>query len=203
MKYPKLREITEAVVALFKGPYTSRFPHLAHKPAERFRGRPYFHEEECIACTACVQVCPTGAIEFKDETVEGKSIRNLIIKWDVCICCGQCQLHCPTQKGIILSGEFAYATCGSRQLLNQKIQKELINCDSCGKPIASYDQYLWVAQRLRALCFANASLILFYLRDLSLALKETFNQGEKNEFYRSDRFGMLCPRCRRKVVSKS
>ena len=42
MRYPKLREIKEALKALVKGPYTSPFPFQEHKPFERFRGRPKF-----------------------------------------------------------------------------------------------------------------------------------------------------------------
>ena len=60
MRYPKLRELREAIKALIKGPYTSRFPFKPHTPFERFRGRPYLHEEDCTGCTACVQVCPTA-----------------------------------------------------------------------------------------------------------------------------------------------
>jgi len=71
MKYPKLRELKEAVRALIKGPYTSKFPYKPHVPYERFRGRPKFNTEFCIGCTACAQVCPTGAIQFKDVSENG------------------------------------------------------------------------------------------------------------------------------------
>ncbi|MFH0763175.1 MAG: 4Fe-4S binding protein, partial [Candidatus Omnitrophota bacterium] len=66
MRYPKLRELKEAITALIKGPYTARFPYEEHKPFKRFRGKPYFYEEDCIGCSACVQVCPSGALEFED-----------------------------------------------------------------------------------------------------------------------------------------
>jgi len=199
MKYPKLRELREAIKALIKGPYTSRFPYQPHKPYERFRGRPEFHEEDCVGCGACFQVCPAGAIEMQD--VRGKRI--LTVNWDMCIFCGQCQANCITEKGIILSNEFDLATTGKRSELKQAIEKELVVCDCCGENIAPSDQILWVAKKLGPLCFSNPSLILFYLRVLSLASKEKFSPKEELEFGRSERIKILCPRCRREAVIKS
>ena len=118
MKYPKLRELKEAVRALIKGPYTSKFPFVAHQPYERFRGKPEFHSEQCIGCTACVQVCPAKAIKFHDEVTYNKKQRVLTVHWDTCIFCGQCQANCPTSKGIVLSQDFDLATCGKREELS-------------------------------------------------------------------------------------
>lgn len=203
MRYPKLRELKEAIKALIKGPYTTKYPFKPHEPFERFRGRPYFHEDDCMGCTACSQVCPTGAIEFIDEIINKKARRKLRIHWDVCIFCGQCQANCPTEKGIMLSREFDFATCENRESLNQEIEKELLTCDCCGDPIVPYAQYLWVAEKLGPLCFSNASLLLFYLRLLDLASKDRPSRKEGDEFLRSDRIKILCPRCRREAVVKS
>jgi len=199
MRYPKLRELKEAIKALIKGPYTSRYPYEPHKPYERFRGRPYFYEQDCIGCTACAQVCPAQAIEVEDI----KNKRTLTVHWDICIFCGQCQANCPSEKGIMLSQEFDLATTEKREDLKQTIEKELILCDCCGEIIAPYDQILWVAKKIGPLCFSNASLILFYLKNLDLALKERPRQKEELEFLRSDRIKILCPACRRQVVIKS
>ncbi|MCX5696688.1 MAG: 4Fe-4S binding protein [Candidatus Omnitrophica bacterium] len=203
MRYPKLRELKEAIRALIKGPYTSRFPKVPHMPFERFRGRPYFHEEECIGCTACAQVCPSGAIEFKDEVINGKAKRSLVVYWDLCIFCGQCQANCPTTKGIVLSREFDFATTGARDTLRQGIEKELLVCECCQDTIVPFDQYMWVAKKLGPLTFANASLILFYTRALDLASNEGFLREEGRDLLRSDRIKILCPRCRREAVIKS
>jgi len=203
MRYPKLRELKEAVRALIKGPYTSRFPYEPHKPFERFRGKPEFHEEYCMGCAACVQVCPSKALEFSDEIKSGKARRILTISWDMCIFCGHCQANCPTEKGIILSQEFDLATTGKRQELKQTIEKEILLCDCCGEMIAPRDQISWVAKRLGPLCFSNASLMLFYLQNLNLALKEDASPKKEQEFLRADRMKILCPRCRREAVIKS
>jgi len=203
MRYPKLREIREAVKALIKGPYTSRFPYEPHKPYERFRGRPYFYEEDCVGCTACAQVCPTGAIEFIDKIKNGKAKRVLTVHWDVCIFCGLCQSNCLTEKGIMLSQEFDFATTEKREALKQEIEKELVLCECCGEPIVPSDQFTWVTKRLGPLVFSNSSLLFFYLKTLSLALKEGFSPKEEGEFLRPDRLKILCPRCRREAVIKS
>ncbi len=206
MKYPKLRELKEAVWALIKGPYTTRFPYRPHVPYERFRGKPEFDTEHCIGCGACAQVCPAKAIEFCDRREGATARRTLTIRWDTCIACGQCQANCPTLKGITLSREFELATTEDRTLLKQEIEKELIVCDCCGEIIAPYDQARWVAKRLGPLCFTNASLMLFYLRELGLALKDkphgTPAAGAK-ELSRSDRIRILCPHCRREAILKS
>jgi len=199
MKYPKLRELREAIKALIKGPYTSKFPYQPHKPYERFRGKPEFHERECVGCGACFHVCPARAIDMQDV----KNKRILTVNWDLCIFCGQCQANCITEKGIVLSGEFDLATTGKRAELRQAIEKEFAVCDCCGENIVPQDQILWVARKIGPLCFSNPSLILFYLRVLNLASKEEFSPKEELEFVRSDRIKILCPRCRREAVIKS
>ncbi|MFH1640991.1 MAG: 4Fe-4S binding protein [Candidatus Omnitrophota bacterium] len=199
MRYPKLRELKEAVKALIRGPYTSKFPYQPHKPFEGFRGKSEFHEEYCIGCTACAQVCPAKAISVEDI----KDKRVLTVRWDLCIFCGQCQANCPTEKGIMLSQEFDLATTDERKDLKQMIEKKLILCNCCGELIAPYDQIVWVAKKIGPLSFSNASLMLFYLKNLNLALKEDPPLKEELEFMRSDRIKLLCPRCRREAVLKS
>jgi len=213
MRYPKLRELKEAIRALIKGPYTSKFPYEPHKPYERFRGKPEFHETDCIGCTACVNVCPSNALSFTDKIENNKAKRMLTHQLDLCIFCGQCQANCPTEKGIILSQEFDLSTTEKIEDFKQEIEKELLLCECCGEIIAPYDQIWWVAAKLGALTFSNASLMLFYLINLGLALsaeggsayggKEKSLPKEELEFMRSDRIKILCPRCRRQAVLKS
>jgi len=199
MKYPKLRELKEAIKSFFSKPYTSKFPYQPHKPYERFRGRPEYHEDDCVGCGACFQVCPAGAIEMQDL----KDKRTLVVHWDICIACGQCQANCLTAKGIILSNEFDLATTEDRSALKQEIKKDLVLCQCCGEVIAPREQVLWVAKKLGPLIFSNATLMLSYLQQLNLALKEKLLTEQDDEFSRSERIKILCPRCRRQVVLKS
>ena len=157
-----------------------------------------------MGCTACAQVCPAKAIDVDDEIKGGRALRKLTVHWDICICCGQCEANCPALKGITLSREFDLATTGKREDLQQTIEKEFVICESCGEPVVPYDQYAWVAKRLGPLTFTNASLLLFYLRTVGLALKERFIAGNKQAAVnRSTRIKILCPRCRREAVLKS
>ena len=218
MKYPKLRELKEAIKALIKGPYTSSFPYKPHQPFERFRGNPKFYEKDCIGCTACVNVCPSGALSFEDKLEKTKAKRILTHRVDLCIFCGQCEANCPTTAGIKLSRDFDLATLGRREDLRDSIEKELVLCDCCGEVLAPYDQILWVAKRLGPLTFSNASLMLFYLRNFpavagsrpilnagreNLTIKEKSLPKEEEEFRRPDRIKILCPRCRREAILKS
>ncbi|MFH1577746.1 MAG: 4Fe-4S binding protein [Candidatus Omnitrophota bacterium] len=199
MRYPKLREVKEAIRALIKGPYTTKFPKEPHVPFERFRGKPEFHKDDCVGCGACAQVCPSGALTMND--VGNK--RVLEVRWDICIFCGQCQANCLTEKGIILSNEFDLATTDKRQDLKQQIEKELAACECCGEPIAPYDQMLWVAKKLGPLMFSNPSLLLFYLKNQELSSVEPEINPKDKEFLRAERMKILCPRCRREAVVKS
>lgn len=199
MRYPKLRELKEAIIALIKGPYTSRFPYQPHLPAEGFRGKSEFHKDDCIGCGACFQVCPSRAIDMQD--ISGK--RVLTVNWELCVFCGQCQANCPTEKGIMLSREFDLATTEKGKGLSQTIEKELGLCDCCGEVIAPLDQMLWVAKKLGALAFANIGLVFFYMRGLDLSMEEKSPVKREGPFNRSDRIKIICPRCRREAVLQS
>jgi formate hydrogenlyase subunit 6/NADH:ubiquinone oxidoreductase subunit I len=204
MRRPKTRELIQVLKSLFSPAFTNNFPAKPHKPYERFRGRPYFHQDDCVGCAACAQVCPAQAIKFSDEIKAASAKRKLTVHWDVCISCGQCQANCLTSKGIILSQEFDYATTEKRQELAQTIEKEFILCECCNEPVLPYDQYAWVARKLGPLVFSNASLLLFYLRSVGLSLREKISPSEKNvSFNRASRLKILCPRCRREAVIKS
>lgn len=205
MRYPKLRELKEAIRALIKGPYTSKFPYKPHKPFERFRGNPKYYETDCMGCTACVNVCPSDALSFEDKVDKDRAKRVLTHRVDLCVFCGQCEANCPTAGGIKLSRDFDLATLGNRRELDETIEKELVLCEYCREIIAPYDQILWVAKKIGPLIFTNASLMLFYLRNYNLASKEEPRNQEKEDtgFMRSDRIKVICPRCRRQAVLKS
>lgn len=200
MKYPKLREIKGALRSLFTRAYTAKFPFAPHIPSVNFRGKPYYDEKKCIGCTACVNVCPSGALSFRDECSKENAQRRLTVRWDICIECGQCQLNCPTEEGIKLSGEFDISTTEGRNDLHQNIEKEMVICEHCNCPIACKDHIVWTIQKLGPLYTTNTSLINFQQQSLHAG---DIVPKKETALGRSDRFRVLCPACRREAVFTS
>jgi len=194
MRYPKLRELKEALRALIKGPYTYGFPRVRHVPFERFRGKPEFSDAHCIGCAACVQVCPAGALEFRDVTSDGSPRRVLTVRWDKCICCGQCERYCTTEKGIHLTNEFDFAGFKPEDF-EEKVEKDLLLCEACGCVIAPLAHLQWIIRRLGPLAFTNSTLMLVSLKELAVVSEPV--AAEPDAPHRGQHLTIQCPRCRR------
>ena len=213
MRYPKLRELKEAITALIKGPYTTKFPFKSHVPEKRFRGKPEYSKDGCVGCKACAEVCPTGCIEVKDIPDAETPVRKLELHYDSCIFCGQCQAACITQEGIKLSNKFDLAIFDRSQAI-ESVEKELVLCEGCGCAVGAKDHLSWVAKKLGPLAYSSPTSYLSALKELKLAyLAPPFWQDksfsakragldiEKQEdLIRQDRIKVLCPKCRREVT---
>lgn len=201
MKKPKLRELVEAIKSLVKGPYTSRFPFEAHKPPKNFRGAPKYSEEGCVACAGCSNVCPSGAIEFIDDLSKSPLTRKMIVHYDICIFCGQCQAFCTTREdtppGIKLSNDYDLAVFDRKEAVST-VEKELALCEACGTPITAKAHLDWIARRLGPLAFSNPTLFMSRLKELNLA-DENIEEIVK-DLTRADRMKVLCAKCRRKTT---
>lgn len=46
------------------------------------------NEEECVNCGACISVCPTGVISFREDW-------SVQMELDKCVQCGVCVTMCP------------------------------------------------------------------------------------------------------------
>ncbi len=224
MRYPKLRELKEAIKALLTGPYTTKFPKEPHVPPVGFRGKPTPDKDGCIACGACAEVCPAAAIEVEDRCESSKGgcsggiaipqkmansnspatfIRSITWHYDKCIFCGQCERLCTTREeltpGVKLTQEYDLATT-DRTSLFSVIEKELIVCEGCREVISTKEHFNWLIKKLGPLAYGNFNLNYFAQKH-PLGLKDI--SGEKIEvepIRRQDLFKINCPKCRHIVL---
>jgi len=196
MKWPKLREVMEAVKAVVKGPYTSSFPKEDFKPHPNFRGQYQFHEDRCVGCLACEEVCPAGAIAHEDHLLNGKGMRTMIHYSDTCIFCGTCEAACiADHEGIKTSLLYDLSFFNRKKEGIETIQKELQLCEICATPLACKDHLLWIAEKLGELTYSSPTLYQSRLQHLDLIDQNLVTSLKDNG--RSDRVKILCAPCRR------
>jgi len=193
---PKLRELKEAIIALIRGPYTTKFPAQEPEFPPAFRGFPQYFEDECVGCGTCHNVCPARAIELEDDLDRGT--RRLTLCIDRCITCGQCQANCITEKGIKLGHEYDLTTVNRMGLRDRTVEKELVICEACSEVVGVKDHILWVARKLGPLAFSNPSLMLVSLQGDRPTVREPGADIEEG-LRRGDKIRILCPRCRQEV----
>lgn len=195
MKYPKLRELREAIKALIKGPYTTKFPKVPHIPFPRFRGKPVPYEKGCIGCGACAEVCPPQSINITDVTTGDKPMRILRWRHDYCIFCGQCERVCTSKEGVKLSNEFDLADVTRKNMFDE-IKKELVLCSDCGEIIAPKDHIFWTAKKIGNMVYSNENLINFTQQE---TINNSVISAESQPLRRQSAFKILCPKCRHQV----
>lgn len=193
MRKPKLRELGEAIRAIFTGPFTSKFPFKPSPAAPTFRGKIEFNEDKCILCGGCVEVCPANARAQEDDKIKG--IRREIHYQERCIYCGQCVAYCTTKEGIKHTQEYDLAKIKNEGYDNA-IEKELILCERCGEVITTRAHLLWIAKRVGELAYANPNLFLVLSQEYG---EEAVLKSADAAPYRSEHLKFLCPACRRSV----
>jgi formate hydrogenlyase subunit 6/NADH:ubiquinone oxidoreductase subunit I len=194
MKLPKFRELKEAIRSLLTKPFTNMYPFKPITVPDGFRGCPRYHEEDCIGCLACYEVCPAKAIDYLDD--KANKSRVLYHHPEICVFCQQCQNACPTEKGIMLGKEFELAS-DKREAAGSQSRKELVICDHCGEIVAPLDQLKFLAKKLGSLSYANPTLMLARHIDLQL-LTEPIPTDSPNK--RAGHLQLICPNCRREMI---
>ena len=196
MRLPKIRELIEAIRALIKGPYTSKFPNQPHKPHPNFRGQPKYNTDKCVGCLACVEVCPVGALDYKDSAENTDPKRTMIHYSDTCIFCGQCEAACiSNHEGIKLSNDWELSFFDRKNDSYETIEKQLQLCEICSAPIACKDHLKWIAEKIGELTYSNPALYLSRLKNLGIIDENIIAALKDNG--RSDRVKILCAPCRR------
>jgi hydrogenase-4 component H len=200
MKYPKLRELKEAVISLVTPAYTSKFPAEPHVPFDNFRGKPVVDNDNCVGCETCANVCPPQAITFTDDPA--KKLRTIRRDYGKCIFCGQCQYHCITRKGVKLS-DMIYDLAAFDKDKNVELQeKELLICKNCNAVITTKEHLQFMHRKLGPKAFA--SILNLNILNEKLRLSENQDTGIeiRDGLKRKDMFSIICPNCLRQILIK-
>lgn len=200
MKYPKIRELKEAVISLVTPAYTSKFPAEPHVPFEKFRGKPVVDDENCVGCETCANVCPPLAITFSDDKEKG--IRTITRDYGKCIFCGQCQEHCITQKGVILSDKIYDMAVFDRNKCIEYQEKELLICESCNAVITTKEHLHYMHRKLGPRAFSSILNLNLLNQKLKLAEGQDVSIEIRDELKRKDMFNIICPNCLRLILVK-
>jgi len=201
MKYPKLRELKEAITSLFTKPYTTKFPAGDFKPFAGYRGKPIVDEDNCVGCETCANVCPADAITFIDDSSKG--IRTITRDYGTCIFCGKCEEHCITGNGVKLSDEEYELSCFDRSTLIETQERELLICNSCGTIITTKDHMKFIHEKLGPKAYSSILNLNMLNERLQLAREEDIKVTIQDGLKRKDMFNTLCPNCNRKVQIKN
>ena len=159
MRLPKLRELKEAVTAVFSPRFTTRFPAEPCVVPQKYRGKPEFDLDSCIGCGACVNVCPTNTLTQVDDVEANPPVRKITQQTDACIFCGNCQDICTTETGIKLSNKWDLANM-DRASMTEIHEFELQPCEKCGEIIGTKKHLIWLYEKLGPLAYTNPSLLI-------------------------------------------
>jgi formate hydrogenlyase subunit 6/NADH:ubiquinone oxidoreductase subunit I len=200
MRYPKLRELKEAVISLVTPAYTSKFPAVEHVPFKNFRGKPVVDDTNCVGCETCANVCPPMAITNTDD--KERKIRIIRRDYGKCIFCGQCQEHCITGKGVKLSDTIFDLAVFDRNKNVEYQEKELLVCESCGAIITTVEHINFMHRKLGPKAFSSILNLNVLNRKLKLAEGQDLSAEIKETIQRKDMFDIICPNCLRQVTVK-
>jgi hydrogenase-4 component H len=193
---PKLRELKEAVIAVFSPRFTTRFPAQPCQVPEKYRGKPEFDLDKCIGCGACVNVCPTQeCLTVVDDLEADPPVRKITHRYDTCIFCGNCHDNCTTEDGIKLSNKWDLATL-DRQETIETHEFELQMCEKCGEIVGTKKHLIWLYEKLGPLAYTNPSLLLAKSAQMATVPAQIPQVQLDREVQPGDFMRILCPSCK-------
>ncbi|MFP4488370.1 MAG: 4Fe-4S dicluster domain-containing protein [Bacteroidales bacterium] len=199
MKYPKLRELREAVISLVTPAYTTSFPSKEHVPEEKFRGKPEISEDGCVGCMSCANVCPPCAITVSDDAETG--IRTIVRDYGRCIFCGQCEAFCITGEGVKLSNKIYDIATFDRSSSVETQTRELLMCSNCGDVITTKEHVQFLFRKLGTKGYSS-TLALNVFNETFIPDPKSVEVAVQDEVKRKDMFNIICPNCQRSLQVK-
>jgi len=195
LRYPKLRELKEAVTAVISPRFTTRFPDEPCVVPEKYRGKPEFDLDACIGCGACVNVCPSSiCLQMTDDLDADPPVRRITLNYYTCIFCGNCSDNCTTEKGISLSRQWDLAGL-DRSAMTETHEFELQLCEKCGALIGTKKHLVWLYEKLGPLAYTNPSLLIARSGELTKKPRDVPEQKDEGP-QTSDFMRILCPKCK-------
>lgn len=196
---PKIRELKEAVTAVFSRRFTTRFPATPCVVPEKYRGKPEYDTDVCIGCGACVNVCPTESLTQIDDLQADPPKRVITQRYDTCIFCGNCSENCTTKDGINLSNEWDLATL-DRSSTVSTYEHELQMCEKCGELIGPKKHLVWICEQLGPLAYTNPSVLIAKSSELAAKGEDVQAQTSSDRAAETgDYMRILCPKCKCQV----
>lgn len=119
--YSVVKGLIVTMVNLFRPKVTLQYPDQRWTLPENYRGVPALPvdpktgTDRCIACGACVRICPEQVLAIESEVGEDKKrkLTEFTIDASRCMWCGLCAEVCPT-GALVMSKEYELAV-GSRE----------------------------------------------------------------------------------------
>ena len=196
MRYPKLRELKEAVTAVISPRFTTKFPAEPCIVPEKYRGKPEFDLDACIGCGACVNVCPSSiCLQMADDLEADPPVRRITLNYYTCIFCGNCSDNCTTENGINLSNKWDLAGM-DRSTMTETHEYELQLCEKCGELIGTKKQLVWLYEKLGPLAYTNPSLLIAKSGELTKKPSQDTARSKDDKPQTSDFMRILCPKCK-------
>ncbi len=118
------------------GIVTTAYPKTAAQVPVSFRGRPTFDFERWQDARPAVEVCPTGAISFRDN---GDS-RSVTVDYGLCVFCGLCA-EASSDQAVRITQEFELATADRRNLV--LTAEYTLNADSTHRQLRTVHRGFW------------------------------------------------------------
>ncbi len=198
MRWPKLRELKEAIASVRSRPFTTKFPAEPCVVPENYRGKPEFDLDTCIGCGACVNVCPSAVCLTQQDDLEASPpVRRITLSYYTCIFCGNCQDNCTTGESIKLSNQWDLAGL-DKQSMVETHEFELQLCEKCGELIGTKKHLVWLYEKLGPLAYTNPSLLLAKSGQLVTKPQDIQPQAPE-DIQMSDFMRILCPKCKCEV----